>query len=276
MSLRVTSFASGSSGNALLVQAGGMALLVDCGISLRAIEKYLRCMNIAPEQLGAVLLTHEHGDHTLSAAALARRYHIPVVCNGPTRAALGPVLEEIAVEVLPVGERASLGPFDVSSFLISHDAAAPVGYCISAGGLTLGLAVDLGCWDETIARALRCADLLVIEANHDREMLLSAPYPFPIRQRIFSPQGHLDNVQAGELLSHIGSDGRKRDVWLAHLSEQANSPRKAVEGVQRVLTLDGVKNLHVAALPRKSQAAPGTIPTWSGDNLLVQRSLFDG
>lgn len=270
----VTSLASGSSGNALLIRAGGAVLLVDCGLSLRAIERHLAYHGMHVEQLTAVLLTHEHGDHTLSAASLSRRYRRPLVCNSATRLALAAQLEGALVEDLPVGRRASIGPFDVSSFPLPHDAAAPVGYRISVMGATLGLAVDLGSWTDDVVEALRPADLLIVEANHDREQLMAAPYPWPIRQRIFSPLGHLDNVQAGELLSRIGADGRGRDVWLAHLSEQANSPRKALDGVKRVLTLDGIAGMRLAALPRKSALAPGAAPVWSSDCLLRQRELF--
>lgn len=274
MTVLVTSLASGSSGNALLVQADGAALLVDCGLSLRAIEKHLAYLGLHPSDLRAILLTHEHGDHALSAGPLARRHAVPLVCNQATSAALGDELEGVTVETLPPGQEARIGPFAVTAFPVPHDAAAPVGYRIVVGGATLGLAVDLGSWTDAVAEQLRPADLLIVEANHDRERLMAAPYPWPIRHRIGSPLGHLDNVQAGELLARIAADGRRRDVWLAHLSEQTNSPRIACDGVGRVLKLAGAAGLRLAALPRKAALSPRGAVVWSSDHLLRQGELF--
>lgn len=273
MSLSVTSLASGSSGNALLVRCGGAALLVDCGIALRTLEGLLRYQGCEPRELQALLLTHEHGDHALSAAALARRYDIPVVCNQATRDALGDELAGLAVELLPIGQLAAIGPFELRSFPVAHDAAEPVGYRLSAGGATAAVAIDLGSWGEATVEALRGADLLVVEANHDRELLRASPYPWPIQQRIFGDRGHLDNVQCGELLARA-CDG-PCDVWLAHLSEQTNTPRVAAAGVRRVLTMAGVTGVRLGVLPRRSPRGPSGAPTWrSEDRLLVQQSLF--
>lgn len=273
MNLTVTSLASGSSGNALLAQCDGYALLIDCGIALRTMEKLLRYRGLEPTDIRGLLLTHEHGDHSYSAAALARRYKIPVICNAETRAALGAELDGVATEILPVGERASLGPFDVHSFRLCHDAADPVGYRLSAAGATLALAVDLGSWTEETVAALRGADLIVVEANHDRELLRASPYPWAVQERIYGPRGHLDNVQCGELLARA-CDG-PCDVWLAHLSEQTNSPRVAAAGVGRVLAMAGVTGPRLGVLPRRSPRGPAAAPTWrSSDRMLVQHTLF--
>jgi phosphoribosyl 1,2-cyclic phosphodiesterase len=273
MSLIVTSLASGSSGNALLAQCGAEALLIDSGIALRTLEKLLAYRGIAMTQIRALLLTHEHGDHALSAAALARRYGIPVVCNAATRAALGDALAHAPVEELPVGQRASIGPFDVTSFRLRHDAAEPVGFRVQAAEATAVIAIDLGSWDEATVTALHRADLVVLEANHDRELLRSAPYPWATLQRIYGPLGHLDNIQAGELLARAVANS-PCDVWLAHLSAQANSPQMAVKGVQRVLDLAGIAGVRLRALPRRSVNAPGGAPTWHSDSRLLQGRLF--
>lgn len=273
MSLAVTSLASGSSGNALLLRCGEDALLVDCGIALRTLEGLLRYQGCAPRQIRALLLTHEHGDHALSAAALARRHGIPVVCNQATRDALGDELAGVAVELLPVGELAAIGAFELRSFRVCHDAADPVGYRVAAGDATVALAVDLGSWDAATAEALCGADLLVVEANHDRELLRASPYPWAIRDRIFGPRGHLDNVQCGELLARACA--RPCDVWLAHLSAQTNTPQVALAGVRRVLSMAGVGGLRLGALPRRSPKGPAGAPTWrSEDRVLVQQNLF--
>ena len=274
MTVLVTSLASGSSGNALLLRSGHKAILIDCGLSMRAIEKQLSWLGLQVTDLCALLLTHEHHDHAMSAGRLARRYQLPLVCNQETAAALGDDLKDAPVEFLFVNQAAQIGPFVVRSFPIPHDAAAPVGYRIAVEDVTIGLAIDLGSWTEEVVANLRLADLLIVEANHDRELLPMAPYPWPIRQRIGGPLGHLDNVQTGELLSQVAADGRQREVWLAHLSEQANTKQRALRGVERVLKLAGVTKLRLTALPRLSGHVGRGAVVWSSDNLLQQCELF--
>lgn len=268
MTLRVTSLASGSSGNALVLQCGQRALLIDCGLPQRRIERHLAHAGLRPADLAAIVLTHEHGDHTMSAGAMARRHGLPVVANRPTADALHTTLSGAELRLLPVGGTLRIGPFELRSFPVSHDAAAPVGYCIQAGGWCVGLAIDLGCWDEAVLDALRQADLVVIEANHDREKLRAAPYDWAVKQRIFSPLGHLDNVDAGALLARLGADGRRRTAWLAHLSERANSPGIALNIVGGVLAMAQVRCIDLQALPRTSPL------TWESDRHMQQLELF--
>lgn len=268
MTLTITSLASGSNGNALLVQADDTAILVDCGLSLKATERYLRGRGVDPGSLRAVLLTHEHGDHSHSAGALSRRYGVPVVANAPTLAALGAALDGARTAPLDADGSTMLGPLRVQGFAVPHDAAAPLGFLLSACGWTVGLAIDLGDWDEALAAALAPADLLVVEANHDRERLLAAPYPWGIKHRILSPLGHLDNMGAGELLAYIARDGRERQAWLGHLSEQANSPTIALRAVGACLRQTGAAMaLAVAERSRPSLA-------WCSAAMLRQQRLF--
>src|SRR5262249_19140309 len=152
-------------------------------------------------------------------AALARRHVVPIITNGATVAACGEALVGLQLTDLPTGEELAVGPFHIRSFGVSHDAADPVGVVISAEGWSVGIAIDLGSWDARVVEALSAADLLVIEANHDRERLWAAPYDWPVKQRIASERGHLDNVDAGRLLAQLGSNGRRRTAWLAHLSQ---------------------------------------------------------
>src|SRR6266545_6099237 len=270
MTIRVTSLASGSSGNALLIQSAQAALLVDCGLPQRAIERYLRHAGLCPGDLAAILLTHEHGDHVLSAAPFARRYGVPLVANRPTADALGLLREGVAFQILPTGAMAEIAGFAVASFAVPHDAADPVGYTIRTGGWCVGVALDMGSWDDEVLAALAPADLVVIESNHDRERLLAAPYSWPIKQRIFGPRGHLDNMDAGALLARLGADGRRRTAWLAHLSEQANSPRVAVDVVSGTLALAGITCISLHALPRRAPL------TWESDRHVEQLELFIG
>lgn len=268
MRLQVTSLASGSSGNALLVQAEGAALLVDCGLPQRRIERHLAHVGLRPADLSAIVLTHEHGDHSMSAGAMARRHRLPIIANGPTADVLHVSLSGVEVRIMPVGSTVQLGPFELRSFPVPHDAAAPVGYCIRAGGWCVGVAIDLGSWDEAVLEGLRDADLVVLEANHDRERLRVAPYDWAVKQRIFSMRGHLDNVDAGALLARLGADGRRRTAWLAHLSERANSPTIALGIIQNVLSLAEVRCFDVHALPRHAALI------WESDQHMRQLDLF--
>jgi len=268
MTIRVTSLASGSSGNALLIQTDGAALLIDCGLPQRVIERHLGHAGLRPADLTAILLTHEHGDHVLSAGPLARRYGIPIVANAATAAALGGALSGVERLNLAVAGTIALGPFDVRSFAIPHDAAAPVGYCIQADGWCVGVAIDLGSWDDGVLDSLRAADLVVLEANHDRERLRLAPHDWAVKQRIYSRLGHLDNMEAGALLARLGADGRRRTAWLAHLSERANSPQIATRIVSTVLSMAQVACIDIHALPRRAAL------TWESDRHFQQMELF--
>jgi phosphoribosyl 1,2-cyclic phosphodiesterase len=268
MTICVTSLASGSSGNALLIQADGAALLIDCGLPQRVIERHLGHTGLRPADLTAILLTHEHGDHVLSAGPLARRYGIPIVANAATAAVLGGALSGVERLNLAVGGTLALGPFSVRSFAVPHDAAAPVGYCIQAASWCVGVAIDLGSWDEGVLESLRDADLVVLEANHDRERLRLAPYDWAVKQRIYSRLGHLDNMEAGALLARLGADGRRRTAWLAHLSERANSPQIATNIVASVLSIAQVACIDVHALPRRATM------TWQSDRHFQQLELF--
>lgn len=268
MTIRVTSLGSGSSGNALVIHAAGAALLVDCGLPQRTVERHLRQAGLEPHDLCAILLTHEHGDHTLSAGPLARRYGLPVVANLPTIRALGQSVEGVELVELPVGGVMDLGCYRVRSFPVPHDAAAPVGYCVEAEGWRVGVATDLGTWDDLVLDGLALADLVVVESNHDREKLRLAPYQWPVKQRIAGPLGHLDNVAAGELLARLGANGRRRTAWLAHLSQQANTADIALRMVRSVLSLAQVRCISVSALPRREPL------TWESDRHLAQMELF--
>lgn len=264
--IHVTSLASGSAGNALLIQADHGALLVDCGLTQRAIERSLRSFGLAPSDLAAIVLTHEHGDHSRAAVPLARRHQLPLLANQPTLDALADAAACRQV-VLPVGSVMSYAGFRIESFPVPHDAAAPVGYRIESDGWRLGIAVDLGSWNEQIVAGLQDTDLLIIEANHDLERLRYAPYAWPVKQRIFGPLGHLDNLAAAELIAQVVRDRRKRTVWLAHLSEQANSPEIAQRAVRQVLSLEQIDWVKLAALPRQRSL------TWESQRHMSQATL---
>lgn len=269
MSLQVRALASGSSGNAFLVRTSSSAVLLEAGLSARALERQLRLHGVEPGGLEAIVVTHEHHDHARGAGTLARRFGAPVVCNAPTAAALGHALT--GVEVLDLGENGiSVGDVELWSFPVPHDAVAPVGVLLRHDGFTVGLALDCGHVQPHMAAALREADLLVVEANHDRERLLATAYPWSTKHRIMGGQGHLSNLQAAALLHDVASDGRRRNVWLAHLSERANDrPEGVIQFLRTYLDLLGGAPLDLAVALRDRPSV-----AWSSELALRQSSLF--
>lgn len=273
----VASFASGSTGNALLVRAGDQALLIDAGVPIRTLTNLLHACDTTPQQVQAVLLTHEHADHAQYALAFARRYNVPLVAPAATLTALGESPDPVALDPLPVGEYGAIGVFNVQSFRVAHDAADPVGYRIQVAGVSVAIAVDLGSWNAETVTALAKADLIVVEANHARELLPLSPYPVVVRQRISSPLGHLDNTQCGQLLAQVATHGGIGDVWLAHISRRANTPQTALNDVSQTLRQAGIQRLpRMQVLPPHARPVPGGIICWQPQERWQQPGLFTG
>lgn len=222
--------ASGSRGNSIHISNGASSILVDAGLSGVELERRMKSRNIDPRELGAILVTHEHGDHVQSVGVLSRRFDLPVYINRKTsKAACGlGVIEDL--RHFECGASFQHEDLTIHPFSISHDAEDPAGFTIGVGDLKVGIATDLGVATSMVKVHLdRCA-LLVLEANHDPDMLINGPYPWPLKQRIKSRTGHLSNEDSGKLLKEILHD-RLHHVVLAHLSEQNNTPEKALSVV---------------------------------------------
>ncbi|HET6312949.1 MAG TPA: MBL fold metallo-hydrolase [Chloroflexia bacterium] len=270
--IRVTALASGSSGNAFLIEAAGTRLLFDAGLPAATLEHYLRQCGTSPSQLSAIFVSHEHIDHLRGAGMLARRYRLPVVASEGTFLAgamqLGSLPEKL---VQPPGREVYVGTDGadgvvVRTFAVSHDAAEPVGFWIEAGGYNIVLCTDLGCETASIRDALEAADLLVIEANHDVQRLWRGPYPPRLKRRVAGRHGHLANDDAARLVSGLARDARPRTVWLAHLSATNNTPALAFDTVAQPLDREGCTHLEVAVLARdkpshvwQGAASPGEV-----------------
>ena len=270
MSLIVTSLASGSSGNAFLVQAQDSTLLVDAGLAVRGVERHLRARGIDPTTLRGIVVSHEHHDHVYGAGPLARRYGIPIICSNGTASAMAGDWK--GLEVLPLGSSGtSVGGVEVWGFPVPHDAAEPQAILLHHRGSTAGWAVDLGTVPPYLQDDLAEADLLIVEANHDRERLLASGYPRTTKHRILSDRGHLSNLQAAEFLAKLGEDGRARNVWLAHLSANTNDrPSGVLRIVENYLQMTGVKNLKLAVAERDRPSV-----SWPNAFALTQQNLFD-
>lgn len=245
--MRVRSLGSGSSGNCLVVQSGRRAVLFDAGVPQRRIAAGLDELGVAPGQLAAIFLTHEHSDHLASALALGRQYDAPVVANAPTLLAAGLPTERC--QVLDTGRTIDLRDVEVTSFGVSHDGAEPVGYVARAEGWTMVVATDLGHVSPTVLECLRGADLIVLESNHDVEMLRRGPYPEFLKSRILGPTGHLSNEQATEAALEAVT-GQTQWLWLAHLSARNNRPGVARHSVESRLAAARIQTVRVQVLDR--------------------------
>lgn len=256
--MQVVSLSSGSHGNALLVQTTTGSLLIDAGLPLKTILSRCASVGTHAADIRGVVLTHEHGDHTTSVGSLARKLRIPVYTMPATMASVT-FPNDVVYTPLQLEQSVSCAIGTIDAWPVSHDAVAPVALRLTIGDVVIAIATDLGSWDSALATFLQPAELIVIEANHDRERLRLSRYDAQLKLRIASQTGHLDNFQAGALLSEIARDGRPRDAWLAHLSQEANSPELAVRSVQTVLAMHKRVRAYrtITALPRHAQVVWG-------------------
>lgn len=243
MGVRFSILASGSTGNAVVVESGEAKVLIDAGLSARKIEQLLAIHEVAATELDAVFVTHEHADHIKGLGALARKHNLPIYANGATWEELDRLIGDIDAanrRVMDTGSAVEFKSLTVQSYGISHDAAEPVGYCFYGKNEKLGLATDLGYMSEKVKEQLRDCDVLILEANHDIEMLRMGKYPWNIKRRILSDTGHLSNDAAGEALVELIGSKTKR-VYLAHLSRDHNLLDLARMTVGGILEQHGIK-----------------------------------
>lgn len=234
--MELCSIASGSSGNCICVGSDDSHLLIDAGISGRRIEEGLHQLDLKCEELKGVLVTHEHIDHIAGLGVLARRYGLPIYATAGTKEAilrvksLGKVDESLFRVVEPEVDFV-IGDLTVEPIAISHDAAEPVAYRIRHGEKSASVITDLGTYDDELVAKLQDLDVLLLEANHDVNMLQVGPYPYPLKQRILGDRGHLSNERSGHLLGQLLHDGFKAAV-LGHLSKENNYAKLAYETVR--------------------------------------------
>ncbi len=232
--MRVCLLASGSKGNAIFVEAGDTRLLVDAGLSAREITTRLASIGVEGSDLHAILVSHEHTDHTRGAGTLARRFGIPLVISYPTCRESSRQLGKTACVEFESGYAFTLRDLQIDPFPITHDACDPVGFMIECREGKLGIATDLGCVTSLVRDKLKECRLLVLESNHDEQMLIDGPYPWHLKQRIKSRHGHLSNIDASALLDDL-LHPHLSGVFLAHLSEVNNDPAVALQVAEELL-----------------------------------------
>jgi phosphoribosyl 1,2-cyclic phosphodiesterase len=233
--VRLTVLGSGSRGNALLLEAGGDALLVDAGFSFRDLLRRLAAAGRDPATIRAIALTHEHGDHARGAGRAAAAWRVPLCASAGTLAALGDRAGAAETVALPASRRVSCGAFALTAYPTAHDAADPVVLVVEDGeGRRTGVAYDVGSPTAALRLACRDLDALVLEANHDEVMLRASGYPASVRARIAGHGGHLSNTQAAALAAEVAHAGLAV-VVLAHLSDRCNTPALAHDAVAAAL-----------------------------------------
>ena len=246
--MQVDALASGSSGNAYLLRSEGGALLLEAGLPASKLTRYLRQLGVDPGELLGILVTHAHSDHLRGARELSDRFQVPVYATAGT---LGhPSMRDAPLARALEPERGvTIGQLEVLAFRVPHDCREPVGFRVQAADGSVGLMTDLGFVPDTVPRLLRGVDLLVLEANHEEQLLHAGPYPAFLKRRVAGRDGHLSNRAAADCLLALAADP-PRAVWLAHLSQVNNRVGTALEVVGAALRAAGLGQLPLAAAGR--------------------------
>lgn len=251
MSMTVHTLASGSSGNCTLVSEGSVHILIDAGISCRRITQSLGTLGLALSDLSGIFITHEHSDHISGLATITKNYELPLFAAGPTARQICyrvPFADRCMHQISP-GEEVMVESLVVQGFQTSHDAAFSMGFSVMGERGKMALATDLGMLTDEVLEAVAGCDLLVAETNHDLEMLEGGRYPYYLKRRVASHEGHLCNEQGAELCRHAAEHGAKTMI-LAHLSAENNTPRHALTAVETAFAAACVEDVTVEVAPR--------------------------
>jgi phosphoribosyl 1,2-cyclic phosphodiesterase len=256
MSLFFQVLASGSRGNATLVCSEKTRVLVDAGTTCKELKRRLDATPVQAKSLDAVLITHEHNDHVSAAGTLSRKFNLPAYMTRGTLENMPPAVGRCAsITVFDTGRCFEIGDLRIHPFATSHDAREPAGFIIENNGLRLGICTDLGIATNLVKVRLTGCHGLVIEANHDVDMLLEGPYPWFLKQRIRSPHGHLSNEDACNLLENVHHD-ELRCVVFAHMSETNNHPDLVLQSCHKLRRSPGWECVRFELGKQDDVAAP--------------------
>lgn len=256
--MKLTSIASGSSGNCIYVGSDKANILIDAGISGKRIETGLKAIEVDPKAIDGILVTHEHIDHIAGLGVMARRYKLPLYMTEMTAQAVlntksvGKINTDL-FQIIKPDQPFKIGDLSIDPTRIWHDAADPVCYSLERGDVKASVATDLGNYHEGIVEKVKGSDILFVEANHDIAMLEVGPYPYYLKQRILGNHGHLSNDRSGEFLCDVISENTKH-IFLGHLSKENNFPELAYETVKLSLMEHGLdpkaNKIHLAVAKR--------------------------
>ena len=234
---------SSSSGNCTLISDGDTNILVDAGVSASKICSSLEKLGLLPDEIDAVLVTHEHSDHISGLRILCRKYNIAVYANAKTMEKIMEVCTDLpsgCIHIITASVPFEVGSMNVKGFSTPHDSVASFGYIIESEGKKYAVATDTGTVTKAMLTNLAGAEAVLIESNHDEEMLKNGPYPYVLKKRILSDTGHLSNSSGAWLATQLAMWGTKR-IILGHLSEKNNTPEKAFECTKNLLERNGFK-----------------------------------
>ena len=236
--MRFASLGSGSEGNALLVEVGNTRVLMDCGFGLQDSISRLAKLGVSPDQLNGIVVTHEHGDHIGGVAKLARKFNLDVwLTYGTLRAQTKAFANITKLHEIDAHTMFAIGDVQIQPYPVPHDATEPVQYVFGDGARRLGVLTDVGCSTPHIEATLSACDALVLECNHDSEMLANGDYPYSLKQRVGGRYGHLNNQQSAEILAKLDVS-RLQHLIAAHLSHKNNTPELAVAALSSVLVCE--------------------------------------
>ena len=231
--LNFCSLYSGSSGNSLLVETENTKLLIDAGVSSKKIETALQDIHIEASSINGILVTHEHTDHVQGLGTISKKFDLPVFVNQETLDAMPKQKDKIAsknIKTFKIADKFSIGDLEIKPFSIPHDAANPCGFNIWKENKKISIATDIGQMTNSILKELEESLFILLEANYDPDVLRCSSYPFPLKNRIAGPTGHLSNEMAGKTISHLLKSGLK-NAMLGHLSKESNFPELAYQTV---------------------------------------------
>lgn len=247
--------ASGSKGNCIYLGSSNTKILIDAGLSAKAIKMKLAEINIDLADIDAILITHDHHDHIHGLSTLAYRYGIPVLANQETAKGIVETFRDCPkFKIFTTGETFEFGDFEIHPFSIPHDTMDPVAFTIHVDSLKLGFCTDLGFVTSLVQNQLQRCDYLYVEANHEPSMVHASARPMVYKQRVLSRSGHLSNEACGQLLSQVYHAGLKH-VHLAHLSQECNHPERALQVIRTILQKHGIElDMCIAPQDRISKA----------------------
>jgi phosphoribosyl 1,2-cyclic phosphodiesterase len=256
MSFRLCSLASGSSGNCIYVGSESSGILVDCGVSGKEILENLKNIGVCTSSIKGIVVTHEHSDHTKGVGIISRKLNIPVYANSGTWQGMSDCIGAIKSENIKYFETGigfNIDEIEVKPYSIPHDAADPVGYSFTHANKKVCIATDLGYFSQEVKDNIQKSDMVLLEANHDIEMLKVSSYPYFLKRRILSNVGHLSNEAAGNAVLELLHSGVKK-ILLGHLSKENNFPELAYQTVKNILESNKVvigKDIELEVAPRK-------------------------
>lgn len=254
--MKFCSLYSGSSGNSIFIASDNAKILIDAGLPGKKIDEALRSIEQNPDNIDGIFITHEHSDHIKGVGVLSRKYDIPIYANANTWSAMESSLGKIKEHNIKIMDRRSIlqiKDLEIKSFNIPHDAVAAVGYTVHSKGKQASVTTDFGVYTEEIRDNIKDSQVMLLESNHDVNMLKFGPYPYSLKRRILSEVGHLSNEDCGKALVDLLKYGVEKKVFLGHLSGTNNHPDLAYETVASVLRENNIeleKDIYLAMASR--------------------------